>query len=457
MNNKHESRRGFLKESACGMMGASLASTTILSTPASGSGKPAILGGDSVRKGSWPRWPQGSQLAEDLLEQVLYSHRWTRIAGTGNLVIEFEKAWARMLGVKHAVATNGGTAALHCALKAIDLEPGDEVLVSPIEFITGASLPFTFYALPVFVDVDRESFQMDPEKIEERITDKTRAIIPCHWGGAPADMDRIMEIARKHNLYVIEDACQAHLGQWREKKLGTIGDIGCFSHQQSKVLPCGEGGSLVGDNEELMAKAYAWHDYGRSIGSWETHKPRRGSIDGLGLNYKMSEFQGAVLLGGLKVLEEQVRLRNENADYLRELLEEIPGVYPQKLYHGTTRVAYYFLPMRYDKTHFNNLPRAKFARAMHAEGIPLGVGGGSLSTQAYARNEIHTEAFQSLYSPEKREWFLETIPCPVAESLIADEAIRISGNLLLTTKSEMEAVAEAVRKIQAHSKALSGA
>ena len=200
---------------------------------------------------------------------------------------------------------------------------------------------------------------MDPDKIEERITDKTKAILPCHWGGAPADMDRIMKIAKKHGLYVIEDACQAHLGEWRGKKLGTIGDIGCFSHQQSKVLPCGEGGSFVGDNEEIMGRAYAWHDYGRAIKSWNTHKPVAGPVDQHGLNYKMTEFQGAVLLGGMKTLEEQTRLRNENADYLREMLAEIPGVYPQKLYEGTTRASYYLFEMRYDKKYFQPSPEER--------------------------------------------------------------------------------------------------
>lgn len=437
------------------MVGASFVSATGLPSSVTASGKPAILGGEKAYKGKWPAWPQGSQTAEDLLKDVLYSRRWTRISGTGNRVIEFEKTWAQMLGVEHAVATNGGTTALHCALKGIDIQPGDEVLVSPIEFVTGSSLPFTFYALPVFVDVDRESFQMDPAKIEERITDKTKAIIPCHWGGMPADMDRIMEIAKKHDLYVIEDACQAHFGEYRGKKVGTIGDIGCFSHQQSKVLPCGEGGSFVGDNEDIMARAYRWHDYGRSIGSWETHKPARGSIDGLGLNYKMSEFQAAILLAGLEGFEEQVRLRNENANYLRELLKEIPGIHAQKLYEGTTSACYYLFEMRYDKSHFNDLPKLKFAKAMGAEGIPISaVGSGALSTLTYAEQTVNSPIFQSLYSKEKRDWFLATISCPVAESLIADEAIRMSGIRLLTTKPAMEAIAEAIRKIQTHSKAL---
>ena len=455
---RSESRRSFLKKSAVGMVGASFVSAAGVSIPAiasGASGKPAMLGGERVFKGEWPSWPEGSQAAEELLKDVLYSRRWTRISGMGNRVIQFEKKWAQMLGVKNAIATNGGTTALHCALKGIDLQPGDEVLVSPIEFITGSSLPFTFYALPVFVDVDRETFQMDPAKIEERITDKTKAILPCHWGGAPADMDRIMEIAKKHDLYVIEDACQAHFGEWRGKKVGTIGDIGCFSHQQSKVLPCGEGGSFVGDNEEVMARAYQWHDYGRSIGSWETHKPARGSIDGLGLNYKMSEFQAAVLLARMDGFEEQVRLRNENAYYLRELLNEIPGIYPQELYKGTTGASYYLFEMRYDKTHFNNLPKLAFAKAMGAEGIPISaVGGGPLSTLTYAEQTINSPIFQSLYSKEKRDWFLKTIPCPIAEALIPDETIRMSGIRLLTTRTAMEAIAEAIRKIQTHSKAL---
>jgi dTDP-4-amino-4,6-dideoxygalactose transaminase len=176
------------------------------------------------------------------------------------------------------------------------------------------------------------------------------------------------------------------------------------------------------------------------------------------LNYKASEFQAAVLLAGLEAFEEQVRLRNENAHYLRELLKEIPGIRPQKLPEGTTAASYYLFEMRYDKSHFNDLPKLKFAKATGAGGIPISaVGSGALSTLTYAEQAVNSPIFQSPYSREKRDWFLKTIPCPVAESLIADEAIRMSGIRLLTTKSAMEAIAEAIRKIQTHSKELANA
>lgn len=456
MQHNSETRRKFLQKSSAGLMGASFGAATILSTPVTAKGKTgtaAALGGTPVRKGGWPSWPQGYKSAELKMEEILGKSKWTRIAG--NVVIEFEKAWGKKLGAEYCFAVNGGTSALHCALHAVGIQPGDEVLVSPIEHITGASLPFTFYALPVFVDIDRESVQMDPDKIEERITEHTKAIIPCHWSSAPADMDRIMEIAGKHNLYVIEDACQAHLSEWRGQKLGTIGDIGCFSHQQSKVLPCGEGGSVAGNNEELMNRAYSFHDYGRDIRDWDSHKPDSSFMNHHGLNYKMTEFQAAILLAYLDVIDAQIDMREEHANYLNELLTEVPGITPQKFYDGTTRVNYYLYELRYEKKYFNNLPKMKLLKALNAEGVPIGRGfKQSLSEQPYVENEINKPVFTSLYSRDRLDRFRKTIPCPVAEDYIKEEQMYMSGRNLLTSKSDMEAIAEAFKKVHAHSKKL---
>ena len=454
MQPQEDSRREFLKKSAVGV--ASLGAAAILTTPVTVRGKissPAALGGTPVRTGSWPSWPQGYPSAEANMKEILGTSKWTRIAG--DRVIEFEKKWGKKLGAKYCFAVNGGTSALHCALYGIGLQPGDEVLVSPIEHITGASLPFTFYALPVFVDIDPDSSQMDPDKIEEKITEHTKAIIPCHWSSAPADMDRIMAIARKHNLYVVEDACQAHLSEWRGKKLGTVGDVGCFSHQQSKVMPCGEGGSVAGNNEKIMNLAYSWHDYGRDIRDWDSHKPDGSYMNQHGLNYKLTEFQAALLLSYLDMIDDQIDTREDNADYLRELLAEIPGITPQKLYDGTTRVNYYIFVMRYDKKQFNNLPKKKLVKALGAEGIPVTTGfRRSLSEQPYVMNEIEKPAFQKMYSKTRLDRFKEMTPCPVAEEYVREEQLYFSGKMLLTTKSDMEAIADAFRKVREHSKKL---
>jgi dTDP-4-amino-4,6-dideoxygalactose transaminase len=146
---------------------------------------------------------------------------------------------------------------------------------------------------------------------------------------------------------------------------------------------------------------------------------------------------------------------NENANYLRDLLKDIPGIEPQKLYDGTTRASYYFMDLRYDKKHFNNLSRDTFAKAMRAEGVSISVGRSPLSTQEHPSREINAPAFRRLYAKEKRSWFLKTIPCPVAEEVMAEEVLRLSEPRFLTTKADMEVIAEAVRKIQAHSEALS--
>jgi dTDP-4-amino-4,6-dideoxygalactose transaminase len=201
--------------------------------------KLAVLGGEKVHKGSWPEWPVWDQAAEKGIIDMLRTGRWWR--GNGEHVEEFEKKYAELMGARRCLATASGTTALITALETLGVDAGDEVLVSPYTFIATYNAIFFHKALPVFVDTDPETILMDPTKIESRITDRTTAIVPVHIYGLPVDMDGVNKVAKSRNLKVIEDACQAWLAEYRGKKTGTLGDLGCFSFQNSKHIPGGEG------------------------------------------------------------------------------------------------------------------------------------------------------------------------------------------------------------------------
>lgn len=414
------------------------------------SAKPAILGGEPVKKDGWPKWPIGMPEAEDLIQKVIHSRDWTRVRGP--YVAEFEKQFAKLLGVRYALVVCGGTDALHCMMHAVDIAPGDEVLVSPYTFHTGACMPLMNYALPIFVDIDRESFQMDPAKIEEKITEHTRAILVCHWGGQAADMDRIMEIAKKHDLAVCEDSYQGTLGQWRGRQIGSIGDVGCLAHHHSEILPCGEGSSIITNSETIMRKCYAWGDFGRDV-KLDSHKPVGGTWPHLGRNLKVTEMQGAVLLAGLKYLEKNAQHRVDNAVYLRSLLQEIPGITPQKEYEGQTRGAYLWAMFRYEKSHFNGLPLDKFVSAVRAEGLPVSRGmTRPLTKEPYIEKMLNDPHMQYVFSRKRLDFWRESLDCPVSELVTAEENFGLHGRQLQGKKEDMKALAKAILKVRKHSK-----
>jgi dTDP-4-amino-4,6-dideoxygalactose transaminase len=248
-------RREFLETTSVGV-----AASVVPSVRAAG-GNPnalALHGGTPVRSKPFPTWPQTRELDESNILKALRSHHWCTY--DGEYVAKFEKAWAEHQGARGCVMTPCGTHALHMALEVLEIQPGDEVLVAPFSFIADVAAIMLCYALPVFVDTDLKTFQMDPDDIEHRITEHTRAIMPCHILGSPPDLDRIVAIAQKHNIPVVEDAAQAHTTQWKGKKAGTLGTLGCFSFQETKVLPGGEAGAMISNNEDLIAKGYCFRD-----------------------------------------------------------------------------------------------------------------------------------------------------------------------------------------------------
>jgi dTDP-4-amino-4,6-dideoxygalactose transaminase len=409
--------------------------------------KPALLGGTPVRSEAFPGWPVIEKNDEQQWMEVLRSKEWYRRGG--HYVDDFEKTWAEKLGARRCVATNGGTTALWSALNALEIGPKDEVLVPPYTFIATINVVLLQHALPVFVDSDRATMQIDAEKIEAAITGRTRAIMPVHLGGSAANMDRVLEVARKHSIPVIEDACQSHLAEWRGKKVGALGDVGCFSFQASKNLNCGEGGALLTNNDELASRAEAFHNNGNVL----RRDPNGQERNMHGCNLRMTEFQGALLLSQMERLEQQARLREQNAQYLSKMLEAIPGIAPARMYGGCTRNAYHLYMFRYDAEAFSGLSRARFLKAIDAEGIPCSGGYSPLNRDPFLENTFSTRPFRAIYSGREIEEWRARNHTPENDKL-CQEAVWLGQSRLLGTERDMEQVAEAVRKIHKHAAAL---
>jgi len=404
------------------------------------SDKLALLGGQPVRSGPFPSWPVIEENDEKAWMEVLRSKRWNRLGGS--YVERFEKSWAEQLGVRHCLATASGTGALAASLNALEIGPGDEVLVPPYTFVATVNVVLLQHALPVFVDTDRETFQIDAGKIEAAITKRTRCVVPVHLGGAAADLDAILQVAKQYQLRVIEDACQAHLAEWRRRKVGTWGDLGCFSLQASKNLNSGEGGAVVSENAELIARCLSFHNQGRPAKDTGLSYVRNGD------NRRLTEFQGALLLSQLTRLEEQSRTREQNAEYLTKQLREVPGITPARMYEGCTRNAYHLYMFRYDQAGFGGLPRQRFLKALQAEGVPCSGGYTPLNKEPFLKETLHSRAFRYIYSAKEIADLEErNSHCPENDRL-CNEAVWLTQNMLLGGKRDMDQIAEAVRKIQ---------
>ncbi len=402
--------------------------------------KLALLGGEKVRTAGWPQWPVWDQDAEKDVLEMLRTGRWWR--GSGEHVAEFETQYAELMGAKRCLATASGTTALLVALHVLGVDAGDEVLVSPFTFIASYNVIFMNKALPVFVDTDPETFLLNPSKIEEKITERTSAILPVHIYGLPVDMDRVNEIAKKHNLKVVEDACQAWLGEYKGKKLGTLGDLGCFSFQNSKNLPTGEGGAILGNNDEIMDRCYSFHNCGRPYGSVKrtSDYPIRGS------NRRMQQIQAIMLMSQMKRILNDADVRLENAKYLDKKLAEIPGIEPCKLVTKNARSAYHFYPFRFVSEKFGNVSRAKFMEALKAEGINCSTGYGMQNKDGLIEEALNSKGYKRLFSEQRLKQWREENVLPGNDQL-AREAVIFYQSMLLGSKGDMDDIVNAITKI----------
>jgi len=443
------SRRKFLGVAAAAGTGIVMApastfagSKNIIPIMLSDDDKPALLGGPKAHPDRFPRWPVYDSTEEQALIDVLRSNNWGRL--DGKVTARFEEEYAKLMGMKYSLAVSGGTTALFTMLGVLDVGPGDEVIMPVYTFVATYNVVVLNYALPILVDTDIESFQIDPQKMEKAITKQTKVLMPVHMGGVPANLDKIMEIAQKNKLPVIEDACQAPWSEWRGKRVGAYGVGGAFSFQSSKNLNCAEGGAITTNDEEFIKACYRFHNQGMgpAAATYGTGEGTRGT------NGRLTEFQANLLLAQLTRFEAQSIKRTQNAAYLTKLLNEIPGISPAKLYDGVTNVSYHLYMFRYDKTHFDGMSRQRFMEALRAEGISSSTGYGHLNKDAYVTGLAQNKHFLKIYGEKTMKQWIERNHCPQNDKLTDEESLWFTQNMLLGTTRNMEQIAEAMRKIQ---------
>ena len=441
MSSKNLSRRNFIEKASVGSLGVVALSSIPFVGVGNGTKKLAILGGTPVRGPNkhWVKWPYVDEKVVSSIEDTTRSGIWCRIQSSTGTVPSFEKKFAELMDAKYCVCVGSGTQALHTSLEALGVGPGDEVITSPYTDPGTISAILSARALPVCADLDRESYQLDPDDVERRITSNTKVLIPVHIMGQPVDLERIMLIAKKHNLVVVEDACQAHFAEHKGTKMGNFGSLGCFSFQSSKTIACGEGGAIIGDDEELMDKCYTVQNHGTS---------RRGRTERIGPKYRMNEFEGAILLGQIEGARARYEKRNENAFYLRKKLQGFPGLVPQKLYDPSDTGSFYLFAMNYHKEYFNNADRSQFLKALKAEGIKLG---------GYIKNGLHKEpwvdfildqkVYQKMYSAQRLRQYKEEMECPVCDQVCAEMAMLWASGPLTGSKDDMDDIVNAIMKV----------
>ncbi|HEY4208358.1 MAG TPA: DegT/DnrJ/EryC1/StrS family aminotransferase [Puia sp.] len=453
-NQSDSGRRAFLRSTGLFAAGALLVPPVLSAAGPSviggvpaltgGGAVPAVLGGSPVRTKGWPGWPiWNKDTDEKIVVDDLRSGIWSR----DSLVNQFEKEWAGVVGTRRCLSVVNGTNALIASLLQMDIGGGDEVIVPPYTFIATVAAVLATGAMPVFVDIDPATFQIDPAKIAAKITSRTRAILPVHILGLPADMVSILQIAKKHNLVVIEDACQAHMAEIDHKRVGSFGHAGCFSFQNSKNLAIGEGGAIVSDDEAFMDRCYSYHNYGNPYGTVVGNVTAGTLIAGNKL--RLTEYQAAIGLSQMKRLGAETDTRNVNAAYLKSKISTIPGIIPYKLYDNVTRAAFHLFPFRYDKEGFSGLPRKDFLRALNAEGIPCFEGYAPLNKMPYLANAFQSKNFRKMYAASDLDInaYNERNQCPLNDRLCNEEAVWFAQSMLLAGRADMDDIVKAIEKV----------
>jgi len=371
-----------------------------------------------------PSWPVFDEHEEDSVTRVLKSAKWGRSNGTA--VASFEERYANLTGAKHCLAVANGTSALIVALGVLGIGPGDEVIVPPYTFIATVNAVLRFNAIPIFADIDPATLQMDPKRVEEQITPRTRAIIMVHMAGCVGELGQVIEIGRKRNIPVIEDAAQAHLAEWQGKHVGPHGTLGCFSFQASKNLNSGEGGAVVTNDSALAEKAFAFHNNsrGRTQPGTEFHYEMSGA------NLRLTEFQGALLTAQMSRIESQALRRAGNAKVLDQMLGKVDGLTPYRVAKDCTRNAYHLYMFRYDAAKFGGKPRAAFLKAMAQHKVPASAGYAPLQDEPFLQNTFDSRGYEFAYGKNYFRKWRKRNDCPVNRKACG-EAVWFTQNLLL--------------------------
>jgi dTDP-4-amino-4,6-dideoxygalactose transaminase len=390
----------------------------------------ALFGGKPVRKDPFPVWPRVTAGQKEKLLDTLESATW----GIGSdAITTFEEQFADFHDAKYCIATSSGTNALWVALKAGGVTAGDEVIIPAYTFTATASAVLMANAIPVFVDIDPDTFNINPTLIEKAITKQTKAIMPVHIGGNPADIDRIKDIAKKHNISVIEDAAQAHGAEWDGVKVGALATGGIFSFQSSKNMSAGEGGAILSNNDEFMDACFAYYNCGRQRGGdWYEHQI-------VGGNHRINAMAASLLLPQLQTVAEDMDIRDNNRKKLDEALTS-EGLVPTGTYEKTTREANHLYLLRYKAGHFNNVPREKFFEAMQAEGVFTYAGYIPLYREKVFNGK--NDDFPWLKEVDYHE-----MSYPVTELIADQQSVWLTQNHLLGNDRDTQDIIDAFQKV----------
>ncbi len=406
-------------------------------------GKLAITGGKPIRRKPFTAWPAFGQQEARGLQKVLASRNWGGFPFPNKYADAFAQKFARYHGAKYGVAVSNGTIAIEIALKAAGIKPGDEVIVPAYTWEGTVGPILLLNAVPVFVDIDPDTYCLDARLIEAALTPKTRAIMPVHLAMRFADMDEICLIAKAHKLVVIEDCAHAHGGQYKGRGAGSMGGLGTFSFQESKLLTAGEGGIVITNDDMFNQKLHSLVNCGRK-------EPGYDEFEGflLGWNYRLGEFQAAVLIAQLEKLDERTKQRAANAAYFGEQLRKIKGLSVIELDKRTTTPGHYQYIFKYDPAGFKGLHRDKFLEALMMEGFMFD---GDFYVPLPGRDIFPVTAD---YYPAIRERYGEAITAkhaddlPVSKKAAFEESVWVHYPYLMGGKELIDEAIEAIKKIQ---------
>lgn len=375
------------------------------------------------------------------MAEVLESGNWSF---NGPKELEFARRFAEFTGARHGFCVANGTVSLEIALRVLGVGPGDEVIVPALTWLATAWAVVQVGATPIFADVRAEDWCLDPGSVRQKLTSRTKALVPVHLYNNVADMNALMDIARSHSLHVVEDCAHAHGSRWGDRGIGTVGQIGSFSFQQSKAITAGEGGILVTDDDALAERIHGWKHCGRK---W---KPE--SAFGYGGNYRMTEMQAALLLAQLGRFESQMAIRSAHVAQLRQHLEKIPGVTLCEVKPAVTRQGMYGFAFRLAPDAFGGLPQELIVGALNAEGIPVQRPYDVVYRSPLWRPGRKLLRFESGVDPDVRLGLRSS--CPVAERIAEQEGLVLLHHLFLGSSTDMADIAEGLSKVQKHASEL---
>ena len=403
----------------------------------------AILGGPKTRTEPYPQWPVWDQRDIDAVTEVIKSGRWGGYPYPGPQTAELARKFAELQGGGYAVPMANGTVTMEVALRAAGVGWGDEVVVPAYTFQATASAPMAAGAIPVIVDIDPNTYCLDPQAAEKAITYKTKAIIPVHLGSNMADMDAIMALADKYNLIVIEDCAHAHGAKWNGQGAGTIGHFGSFSLQSSKTLTTGEGGILLCRTPELAAKAASIIDCGRphALGGGAEDYTQEFQVGG---NFRLSEIAAALALVGIERFPAQAKEREAMADYMDEALSEIPGIRLLRRDPRHTTRSFYRYIFAIDPQGFG-MEHDLLVGALDAEGVECWTGYEAMNHYTLFQPQNSKLAVPNAF-PEYFDF--ENMELPEAERACEHEAVWLDENIFRAGQKGVDDAIRAIKKIQ---------